>query len=55
MAEKIGHDVSILEAAEDYITSSLGEYKMDPKAIQSILDEADSGVMDDYDDYHAGG
>ena len=53
MAEKIGHDVSTPEATEDYIASSLGEYKMDPKAIQSILDEADSGVMDDYDDYHA--
>ncbi|TCD54404.1 DUF4032 domain-containing protein [Alloscardovia theropitheci] len=53
MAEKIGHDVSTPEAVEDYIETNLGEYKMDSQAIQSILDEADSGVMDDYDDYNA--
>ncbi len=53
MAEEIGHDVSTPEAVEDYIETRLREYNMDSQAIQSILDEADSGVMDDYDDYHA--
>ncbi|MFC0265727.1 DUF4032 domain-containing protein [Alloscardovia macacae] len=53
MAEKIGHDVSTPEAVDDYIETELREYDMDPDAIQSILDEADSGVMDEFGDYHA--
>lgn len=52
MAEKVGHDVAMPEAVDDYIESKLAEYEMDPDAIQSILDEADSGVMDDYDGYN---
>ncbi|MFD0704502.1 DUF4032 domain-containing protein [Alloscardovia venturai] len=52
MSGKVGHDVSMPEATDDYIEEKLAEYEIDPEAIQSILDEADSGVMDDYDDYN---
>ena len=47
LAEHAGHDVPMVEAVKNYIDNVLPNYKLDDKAISALLEEADSGVIDD--------
>ena len=51
LAEKAGHDVPMAEAVKSYIDNVLPNYKLDDKAISALLEEADSGVIDDESTY----
>ena len=51
LAEKTGHDVPMAEAVKSYIDNVLPNYKLDDKAISALLEEADSGVIDDDSTY----
>ncbi|WP_169080881.1 DUF4032 domain-containing protein [Bifidobacterium erythrocebi] len=51
LAEKAGHDVPMAEAVKSYIDNVLPNYKLDDKAISALLEEADSGVIDDDSTY----
>lgn len=58
LAEAAGHDVPMSEAVASYIKNVLPNYNLDDKAVQSILDDADSGVIDEestYGDFSGGG
>lgn len=54
LAEKAGHDVPMAEAVKSYIDNVLPNYKLDDKAINALLEEADSGVIDDESTYGDG-
>lgn len=51
LAEHAGHDVPMVEAVKNYIDNVLPNYKLDDKAISALLEEADSGVIDDESTY----
>ncbi|MBW3095029.1 DUF4032 domain-containing protein [Bifidobacterium sp. 64T4] len=54
LAENAGHDVPMAEAVKSYIDNVLPNYKLDDKAINALLEEADSGVIDDETTYGDG-
>ncbi|MDY4678490.1 MAG: DUF4032 domain-containing protein [Bifidobacterium tsurumiense] len=47
LAEKAGHDVPMGEAVASYIENVLPQYKIDRKAMDAIIADADAGVVDD--------
>ncbi|MBT1166631.1 DUF4032 domain-containing protein [Bifidobacterium simiarum] len=51
LAEKVGHDVPMVEAVRSYIDNVLPEYKLDAKVMDAINADADAGVVDDVSSY----
>ncbi|MBT1181816.1 DUF4032 domain-containing protein [Bifidobacterium sp. CP2] len=52
LAEKAGHDVPMSEAVTSYIQDVLPKQMLDKKDIDTLLEEADSGVIDDESTYY---
>ena len=61
LAEAAGHDVSMGAAVQSYIEEYLPDYRIDTQVMKAIVEEQDSGVVDDRESYdaddpvHAGG
>jgi hypothetical protein len=47
LAEKVGHDVPMMDAVNEYITNKLPDQKIDTGRMDAINADADAGVYDD--------
>ena len=52
LAEKAGHDVPMTEAVTSYIENVLPKQVLNKKDIDTLLEEADAGVIDDESTYY---
>ena len=53
LAEAAGHDVPMGAAVQSYIEEYLPDYKIDTQVMKAIVEEQDSGVVDDRESYDA--